>query len=712
MHIRNLLLNPKTGKLKLKGLGLRSRWFWVGVGLKLGLSACFASPYLTDLFRPFINYFIGSGFENPYVHFYELGQIEKFPYPAMMLYVIASARILLPFSLEALSVLDLVLYRLPLLLADFIILVILLRWLSTYRNWVFWLYWFSPIILYINYLHGQLDIIPTAFLFISLYFLFKRNITFSIIWLAIGISSKTHIALALPFYAAYLLTQRQGWQYIFKLIGYTVGTFVLINSPFLFDKSFWITVFFNKEQAKLFDLHYVFTGGLFLYIAPAVIFGLIVQCFSYRFFHKDLFMMFLGFAFGLITVFIPPMPGWYLWVVPFLIYFYLKQEQGAGLVFWLLPIFYFLYFAVIPESDFVQLWAWSARPTWTLFSWLQTQGLNAERVLNLVFTLLQTSLMLNCITIYKKGIHINTQYKILYQPFMIGLGGDSGAGKSTLSSLIENLFGEENVVIIRGDDMHKWERGHEKWREFTHLNPKANLLHNDLQHTLRLKKGQKIQRRHYDHNTGKFTSPISTNSKRVILFEGLHPFFLAGMRNAYDLKIFVKPEEQLRRHWKIIRDMKKRGYSREKVMEQILSRQADAEKYIQSQEKYADIVVMLCNKTEIADIGNENIKTDEYLKIKFQNIVDAEPILSLTNDIEGFEIKHYYSEQDDFQFIECYGILPSEMVSELAEQLVPQAEDVQLNEPSWESNYNGFLQVFLLYYIFFKMKLEADEIQK
>ncbi|MCS7004958.1 MAG: zeta toxin family protein [Cytophagales bacterium] len=709
----NFLYNPKTQQLKIKGLGLRSPLFWGGAIFKILLSTSFASTYLTELFIPFVNYFISSGFENPYTHFYEIGQTEKFPYPAMMLYALVGARSLIPFSLESLSVLDLVLYRIPLLAADFVILIILLRWLSTQRIWVFILYWLSPIIVYINYLHGQLDIIPTAFLFISLYFLFKHYISASIIFLTLGISSKTHLLLALPFYAAYLLTLPEKQKNILKLSLIVPIGFCIINLPFLWEKSFWVTIFLNKEQAKLFDLHYVFTGGLFLYIAPAVIFGLIIQCFSYRFFHKDLFMMFLGFAFGLITVFIPPMPGWYLWVVPFLIYFYLKQIQRANLIFWLLPIFYFLYFGLIPDSDYAKLWVWTTQKSdFTLFAWLKEQHINAERALNLVFTLLQTSLLLNCVIIYRKGVQVNTQYKILYQPFLIGLGGDSGAGKSTLSGLIEDLFGKENTVVVRGDDMHKWERGHEKWREFTHLNPKANLLHNDLRHTLTLKKGEKIQRRHYDHNTGKFTSPIHTQAKRVIIFEGLHPFFLAGMRNAYDLKIFVKPEEQLRQHWKIIRDTKKRGYSREKVMQQIISRQEDAEKYIQSQEKYADIVIMLSNKTPIEDIGNEQIQTDEFLKLKFENLVDVEPILTLLGEIKDFEIKHYYSEKDDYQFLECYGNLNTQTIEELAEKLVPEAQDVQLQPPRWQENYNGFIQVFLLYYIFYKMKLESYELQK
>ena len=53
-----------------------------------------ASFFLSDLFVPFVEYFIKSGFSDPYSHFLETGQKEAFPYPALMLIILALSRLL------------------------------------------------------------------------------------------------------------------------------------------------------------------------------------------------------------------------------------------------------------------------------------------------------------------------------------------------------------------------------------------------------------------------------------------------------------------------------------------------------------------------------------------------------------------------------------------------------------------------------------------
>ena len=73
-----------------------------------------------------------------------------------------------------------------------------------------------------------------------------------------------------------------------------------------------------------------------------------------------------------------------------------------------------------------------------------------------------------------KGIEAYKQNKFLYQPLLIGIGGDSASGKTTFAKIIQNLYGTSQTTIIKGDDMHKWERGDDNWNEKTHLNPSSN----------------------------------------------------------------------------------------------------------------------------------------------------------------------------------------------------------------------------------------------
>ena len=60
--------------------------FYLGFLLKVVLGTLFASATLTQLFIPFLNYFISHGFANPYEQFASIGKIAHFPYPALMLY--------------------------------------------------------------------------------------------------------------------------------------------------------------------------------------------------------------------------------------------------------------------------------------------------------------------------------------------------------------------------------------------------------------------------------------------------------------------------------------------------------------------------------------------------------------------------------------------------------------------------------------------------
>ena len=61
-----------------------------------------------------------------------------------------------------------------------------------------------------------------------------------------------------------------------------------------------------------------------------------------------------------------------------------------------------------------------------------------------------------------------------------------------------------------------------------------------------LKDGYSVLRKKYDHNNGEFTLPFQIKSNRLVMFEGLHPFYLKSQADLYDLKVFIKPDEKIR----------------------------------------------------------------------------------------------------------------------------------------------------------------------
>jgi len=72
-------------------LSLQSRLctmlFVAGILLKLAVSFSFSSTYSSNFFLPFVDYFISSGFSNPYQQF-AFGSVEIFPYPIFHCYVL------------------------------------------------------------------------------------------------------------------------------------------------------------------------------------------------------------------------------------------------------------------------------------------------------------------------------------------------------------------------------------------------------------------------------------------------------------------------------------------------------------------------------------------------------------------------------------------------------------------------------------------------
>ena len=75
------------------------------------------------------------------------------------------------------------------------------------------------------------------------------------------------------------------------------------------------------------------------------------------------------------------------------------------------------------------------------------------------------------------------------------------------------------------------------------------------------------------------------------MVEGLLGYSTRDMRNNYDVKIYLDPEEELRVCWKVIRDTTKRGYTEQKVLASLEKQKDDSPAFIQPQRTFADMVI-------------------------------------------------------------------------------------------------------------------------
>jgi uridine kinase len=552
-------------------------------------------------------------------------------------------------------------------------------------------------------------VIPIAFLFASLYNLFNKRLYLSSLLLGLALSTKTNIAIVYPFFCFFLIAQNVRARDILIFLILSISVFVVLNLPYLLDEGFIQMVFYNQEQSKIFNASLALNGIKF-YCVPAFFIFTFIQGGLLQHYNKNIFIMFLGFLFSIILLFIPPMPGWYFWLIPFLAYFYSVERGRSWFLFLGLQIAYLIYFAISKNSDYLSVF----QPIFpdiaahdNLYKLLSNAQMDSTFFVNIAFTLLQSLLCINCVWLYRRGLNQYCKYKIISHPFLLGIGGDSGAGKSFISNCLANIFTPEKTCLIRGDDRHKWTRGHEKWQQQTHLNPKSNALHEEIYFLKKLKQGKIQYRKHYDHSTGQFTSAQPVIANHLLLYEGLHPFYISAQSSLYDAKIFIKPEKDLLCHWKIIRDINERCHTKESILKSIRSRETDMKKYIQTQTDKADILIEPLLLSPIQNIGDPNELLHVFYKILLSNAVYIEPLLEALNAIESLTINHQYLE-NDVQLVILKGDCSALELQMLAQTYIPGLEELGVIQSDWPKGILGVLLLLLVHYIFEKAAYERE----
>lgn len=178
--------------------------------------------------------------------------------------------------------------------------------------------------------------------------------------------------------------------------------------------------------------------------------------------------------------------------------------------------------------------------------------------------------------------------------FAIGVAGDSGSGKTTFTGAIREIFGKDLVSSFSLDDYHRYNREERRALGITPLAPEANLLDRIERDLAALKRGEAIMKPVYNHRTGAFDPPVPFTPTKILILEGLHTLFSPGLRDLLDFTLFVDPDEEVKRAWKMKRDTGDRGYRRKEVEGELRARARDYREHIAPQRQYADAVISAC----------------------------------------------------------------------------------------------------------------------
>jgi uridine kinase len=237
---------------------------------------------------------------------------------------------------------------------------------------------------------------------------------------------------------------------------------------------------------------------------------------------------------------------------------------------------------------------------------------------------------------------IQIDYKlILSRCNILAISGDSGSGKTTLMKYLLKIYNKTNVLKLETDRYHKWERGDINYEKYTHLNPNANYLEMMSEDIYNLKIGNNIYQVDYDHNSGKFTDKQKITANENIILCGLHTLYNTKLNDIIDIKIFMDTDRELIKKWKINRDTNERGYTMEKILNQIEKRNNDYFSYIYSQCENADIIINYYENNGLQ--CNLKIKNKNIINSLYKYFIKYNYIFELKNDILIVELKNSFS---------------------------------------------------------------------
>jgi phosphoribulokinase len=229
-------------------------------------------------------------------------------------------------------------------------------------------------------------------------------------------------------------------------------------------------------------------------------------------------------------------------------------------------------------------------------------------------------------------------------PILIGLVGDSAAGKSTMAAGLADVLGPERCVVISMDDYIRHPRNVRSELGITAHDPVGNYMDILEQHIALLREGQPILKPVYNHNGGRLEAPEYVQPREFIILEGLLGYTTPTLRDAYDVKFYLEPQEPLRLRWKFQRDTTAGGYSVEQVMASLDRLNRDSALYVLPQRVYADMVISFYPPEDRPDETGARLNVRHLLRptlpqINVAGLLDGAPAqgfeLELARDVDG-----------------------------------------------------------------------------
>jgi len=580
---------------------------------RLAIGIVFSSTLQNEYFGPFLT--------NPSLNFLDPwsawvgnnGRLDAFPYGLVMFLFFLPSILLFKVFAEFSIIFDFTyLISLTLLGAEFFIFKLLRIFdLKSPKVWS-WMVLVSPLPIYISFIHGQIDVVPTLLMLFSCVSLLKNSWFIAGLSFGFAIDAKFSFALAIPFLLLFFISKQSRWRKGSIFFRGSLPGLALLVFPMILSKGFQTMVLDTPEVLKTLDAR-VDIGISTLFLVPIAFLIIYLVFWNLNQVSTSVLVSFIGAAYLVIALTQTSSIGWFYWGFP-LILFALRDASFRThmlFIFWQACVCLFF---VFKEGSI------STR----YFNELNFESTPDGYFIGLIFTL---NVVLGVVILWKilnEALKVGDIYSLASRPLSVNIAGDSGVGKDTLANEVARLFGEQEVALLLGDDYHLHERGESSWLSTTHLSIEANDLETMGRDFQKLLKREPVFVKHYDHTVGKFTLPRKIKSSQLVIVNGLHANLIPG-NNLADLKIYLSMEEELRIKLKVLRDTTERKQVDENgIRAAISARIPHFQKFVEPQSGVADLHLHVKEiSSEPLVIGVVASSKDSGFLFEFRDVFNA-----------------------------------------------------------------------------------------
>jgi len=180
------------------------------------------------------------------------------------------------------------------------------------------------------------------------------------------------------------------------------------------------------------------------------------------------------------------------------------------------------------------------------------------------------------------------------KPFVIGVAGGTCSGKTTVAERLVDMVGSSHLALIRQGSYYV-DRTHQPFDE----RARANYDHPDAfdwalmnEHLSRLLAGDTVPVPLYDyadHNRSREVQMVAP--ARIVVFEGILALYDPGLRDLFDLKVFVDTDADVRLIRRLQRDVRDRGRTPDSIMAQYMATVRPSHmQFIEPSKRHADVI--------------------------------------------------------------------------------------------------------------------------